>query len=134
MSTVLPDTAFFFAKAARAISAARTLLSAGHTDFAVSRAYYVMLYVVDGLLAARGIHIPLHEGAHAAFAEQFTDTGVLDPAWHDRLIEVFGRRLIADYQPDAEVPADEAASIIETAAGFLRAARRTLESIEPYGG
>lgn len=134
MSAEIPDAALFFAKAERAVAAARTLLAAGHPEFAVSRSYYVMLYVVDGLLAARGIHIPLHEGAHAAFAEQFTESGLLDPAWHDRLIEIFGRRLIADYQPDAQVPAAEAAGIIETAAGFLAAARRILDSIQPQEG
>lgn len=120
------DSWGFLLKAERAVHACEGLYRAGYPDFAVSRAYYVMLYAADALLAARGVRVPDHEGTHAAFAAHFIGDGQLAPAYHQRLVETFSLRLTADYDPHAVIPVEDAARVIADARDFLEQARRYL--------
>ena len=66
-------------KAGRAIETAERLLQSHDMDVAVARAYYVMFYIAEALLAERGLHFKKHAGLHGAFGEHFAKPGVLDP-------------------------------------------------------
>ena len=55
-----PEMEKLLAKASRAIDAAKLLLQAGDADFAAGRAYYVMFYVAEALLAEKGRQFRRH--------------------------------------------------------------------------
>ena len=113
-------------KAQRAIHAAEVLLEDGDADFAASRAYYAMFYTAEALLIERGLRFRKHSSVHAAFAQHFIKSGLLEPKFHRRLLDAFDKRLEADYGADIVVFREHAARMIEQAREFLREARRYL--------
>lgn len=116
----------FLDKAIRSVLASERLLDSGDAEFAASRAYYAMFYVVEALLSERGLRFRKHGGVHAAFGEHFAKSGELDPKYHRWLLEGFNKRITADYGVDASVTTDEAARMIEQAREFIQEARRYL--------
>lgn len=122
-----PEARKLLDKSGRAIHAAEVLLREGDTDFAVGRAYYAMFYAVQALLVGRGHRFSKHGAVHAAFGEQFAKTGLLDSKYHRWLLEAFNARIAADYNVEAGLPAEAAATVIARAREFLEQARRFLE-------
>ncbi|MCX6616596.1 MAG: HEPN domain-containing protein [Acidobacteria bacterium] len=110
----------FLFKASGAIRAAELLLN-DEPEFAVGRAYYALFYIAVALLAERDLSFRKHGGVHAAFAEHFIKSGLLDAKYHRWLLDAFDQRLQGDYGVDATVTADDAEHIIERAKQFLRA-------------
>lgn len=113
-------------KALRAIQAAETLLREGDVDFAAGRAYYAMFYTAEALLNEKGMRFKKHGGIHGAFGEQFIKSGLLDPKYHQWLLDAFDRRLQADYGVDTIITHEEANRMIEQAREFLQQARQHL--------
>lgn len=81
------DFVWLLDKAERSLSAARLLLDQEHHDFAISRAYYAMFYVAEGLLASLGKAYSSHAAVIAAFGREFAKTGRLDSKFHRWLID-----------------------------------------------
>lgn len=114
------------AKARESIDAAETLLQDHRPGFAVSRAYYAMFYIAEALLLKKGLAFSKHGAVIAAFGEHFAKPGVLDPLFHQHLIEAFDKRQIGDYAFDEEIAPEDARRHISRAREFLDAARRWL--------
>lgn len=116
------------AKARQSIDAAETLLKDRRPGFAVSRAYYAMFYTAEALLLKKGLAFSKHGAVIAAYGEHFAKPGVLDPVFHQHLIEAFDKRQIGDYAFDEEISLEDARRQISRAASFLDAADRWLTS------
>ena len=106
-------TTKLFEKAERAIQTARRELDAGDLDASVSRAYYAMFYVAEGLLFEKGLAFKKHSAVHAAFGEHFAKTGEFDTKYHHWLREAFERRITSDYGIDSSVSAEDAVAMIQ---------------------
>jgi uncharacterized protein (UPF0332 family) len=111
------------AKAERSITAAGTLLRAGDTDFAASRAYYAIFYTAEALILSRGLTFSKHTGVHAAFGKHFAKPAVLDPKYHRWLLEAFAARIAGDYDVDVVLEIEDVEETIRRAEDFLRVAR-----------
>lgn len=119
-------TARYLHKAGRAIDAAESLLAAGDADFAASRSYYVMLYICDALLNEQGVRLIEHAKVHDALRDRFVEPGLLDPRFHQWIVDAFETRLVADYSVEAPFPAGDAARVLDRARDFLEEGRRFL--------
>ena len=120
-------TAKLLEKADEAIQAAEVLLTSGHTDFAVGRAYYAMFYIAEALLNELDLKFGKHGNVHAAFGEHFAKTKKLNPKYHRWLIDSFDKRQVGDYGIEATLDAETALTMINQAQEFLKAARDYLE-------
>lgn len=121
-------------KADRAIRAAGILLEQGEPDVAVGRAYYAMFYATEALLFEKGLRFRKHGRVHAAFGEHFVKTGMIAPTFHRWLLDAFDRRIVADYDVDVAIPAEEVSRMVEQARVFVDEVRRHLDvapDVEP---
>lgn len=114
-------------KAIRVLRIAERLGKSGDAEFSVGRAYYAMFYVAEALLNEKGLHFRKHGGVHAAFAEHFVKTGLLDGKYHRWLLEAFSKRITGDYGIDTDLTSEDATLLIEQAREFLEAAKQFLE-------
>lgn len=62
-------------KGRRSLEAGRSLYSRGDYDFAASRAYYAMFYLVEALLSSLGLSFSKHSAVISAFGQHFVKTG-----------------------------------------------------------
>ncbi len=114
-------------KATRVLRIAERLGKSGDAEFSVGRAYYAMFYVAEALLNEKGLRFRKHGGVHAAFAEHFVKTGLLDGKYHRWLLEAFSKRITGDYGIETELMSDDANLLIRQAGEFLEAAKKFLE-------
>jgi len=114
-------------QARESLDAARLLTQAGHHGFAAARAYYTMFYVAEAFLAGKDLSFSKHSGVIAAFAEHFTRTKIVPEEFHRHLIRGMEIRHVGDYDYPGSVSAEEAATQIARAEGFLRLAERQLD-------
>jgi uncharacterized protein (UPF0332 family) len=112
----------------RSFEAAEEILSKGHTDFAVSRAYYGCFYVAQALLLSRGLVFARHGQVIAQFGLHFAKTRLLDTRFHALLSEAFGLRQGADYEADAVIEDQEVVEVVRQGREFLAAAAEFLEN------
>ncbi len=115
------------AKATRALRIAERLDKSGDAEFSVGRAYYAMFYVAEALLNEKDLRFRKHGGVHAAFAEHFVKTGLLDGKYHRWLLAAFSKRITGDYGIDADLTSEDASLLIGQAREFLDAAKQYLE-------
>ena len=114
-------------KATRALRIAERLEKSGDAEFSVGRAYYAMFYVAEALLNERGLRFRKHGGVHAAFAEHFVKTGLLDGKYHRWLLEAFSKRITGDYGIDADLTSEDASLLIGQAREFLDVVQQMLK-------
>jgi uncharacterized protein (UPF0332 family) len=114
-------------KAERSLLAAEQLVAAGHFDFAVSRAYYACFYVAESLLLSQGLEFSRHGQVIAQYGYHFARTALLDPTFHNVLIQGFSLRQAADYVDSTDLPEVEVVlELIREGHRFLEAARSFL--------
>lgn len=114
-------------KAERAIQSAINVLEDGDLDFAASRAYYAMFYVVEALLEEKGLKFSKHGGVHGAFAQHFVKTGAFDAKYHHWLVSSFNQRALGDYGLVPEFSEKDVQETIEQARDFLNTAKNYLK-------
>lgn len=117
-------------KAKRSQKAAAILFKEGDIDFAASRAYYSLFYTASALLLSRGLSFSSHSGVIANFGKEFARTRVMDPKFHNYLIESQDRRNIGDYSIVAEVTDDQTREMLAWAKEFIKAAEEYLEKAD----
>ncbi len=118
-------------KSQESLSAARLLLSQKHFDFAVSRAYYGMFYVVEALLLGDGLTFSKHSAVLSAFGKQFVKTGKAPEEFHQYLVEGHENRNISDYDTGPGLSKEQAEKQISHAEMFLQLAEKLLGRIPP---
>lgn len=114
-------------KGTRVLRIAERLGKSGDAEFSVGRAYYAMFYVAEALLNERGLRFRKHGGVHAAFAEHFVKTRLLDGKYHRWLLEAFSKRITGDYGIDADLTSEDASLLVGQAREFMDAAKQFLK-------
>lgn len=114
-------------KGHRSLEAALRLFEDGDYDFAASRAYYAMFYLAEAALLNKNLSFSKHRGVISAFAQHFTQTGILPQDLHRALRFAFDKRNIGDYgieqtllRKDVEALLRDAKQFIEAVEGYLR--------------
>jgi len=122
------DQAALLRRAASALKSAQLLFAAGQFEDAASPSYYAMFSTAQALLVHKGLTFKRHGAVVSAFAEHFTNPGVLPREMHRALIDAQVDRLNADYGGDQ--PPDRAAVARDIAAAerMIAAARAWLEA------
>jgi len=117
---VSPRSDELFDRAREGLHSARDLLAAGHSETAVSTAYYAMLYAARAALSERDRHSRTHRGTWAAFHECFVVDGPFDTELFRAAQHAQQQREASDYDA-AEIEPAEAQRLVEFAARFLDA-------------
>ena len=84
-------------KAIRALASAERQHSDGDYDFASSRAYHVVFYVLEGVLLTKSLSFSKHSGVISAFNLHFVKTGVFPKEFSGLIARLFRERQMADY-------------------------------------
>lgn len=117
-----PEQAALVKKAKDSLDAARLLVEQGFYDFAVSRAYYAMFYIVQAFLLGEGLSFSKHSAVIAAFGQHFIKTGRVPQQFHRYLIEGEDSRNIGDYDATSGLDKEETMIQIGHASKFLELA------------
>ena len=115
-----PETEALIAKSRRSLAAAQRLLAQGDHDFAVSRAYYAMLYMAEAMLLTKDLSYSKHSGVLAGFHQEFVRTGEFPRDCYISFQEAFEARNVADYDYRTSISAERAGSVIAAATAFLQ--------------
>jgi len=113
-------------KSERSIDAAKLLLSDGYPDFAASRAYYAMFYILQALMLERNLSYSKHSGVIGAFGKEFVKTGIFDIRFHRFILSAFDLRNTGDYGNSQAVSDEKAAQTIAEAVELLDEIKRYL--------
>jgi uncharacterized protein (UPF0332 family) len=131
MSKKLSDEEnFLLDKAKENLKVAQILVQDGFYDVAASRTYYVMFYIAQSLLLRRGLTYSSHSAVIAAYGKEFAKKGILDPKFHQRLIEAKGLRQTGDYGMMTSVSPLEVEDALSWAEEFLSVAEAYLSKAE----
>jgi uncharacterized protein (UPF0332 family) len=117
-------------KAKRSLKAAWNLFREEDYDFAVSRAYYAMLYTTEAALLTKGLTFSKHKGVIAGFWQHFVKPGIFDRSLHKGLNDAFKMRNLGDYGYEIEISEERAQEILQSAKEFLFIVGEYLEQKE----
>jgi uncharacterized protein (UPF0332 family) len=124
-----PEIKALIEKAKRSRKAAANLFKGGDIDFSASRAYYALFYTASALLLSRGLSFSSHSGVIANFGKEFAKPHILDPKFHNYLIEAQDRRNIGDYEIVFTVTDEQAKEMLVWAKEFIQVAEEYLKNI-----
>jgi len=95
-------------KSQRAISAAKTHLAEGDYDFASSRAYYAVFYLLQAALLTKDLTFSKHSAVISAFNQHFVKTGAFPKEFGRKIDRLFRDRQIGDYDYELAISDEEA--------------------------
>jgi uncharacterized protein (UPF0332 family) len=121
-----PEQQALLDKANRSLQAAKLLAQAGSHDFAVSRAYYTMFYIVQALLMQKGLSFSTHSGVINAFGLNFIKTQEIPAEYHRAIISAERIRLKGDYDIDDVISVEGAEEQIVWAERFIAIGEKLL--------
>ena len=125
------DQTALLAKARDSIRGAELLARDGLYDFAVSRAYYAMLYAAEALLLQQDLRFSSHGAVIAAFGQHFAKPEIIARKFHHYLIDAQDSRVQGDYDIRSTQTADDAGLAINRAHEFIKCAEDFLTAHEP---
>ena len=108
-------------KAIRSIAAAKLHFEKGDYDFASSRAYYSVFYVMEAVLLTKGLSFSKHGGVIGAFNRYFVRTRVFPKEFSKLISRLFRERQDGDYQFDLSIEEEDAEKDIQIAEKILKA-------------
>lgn len=114
-------------KAKRSQKAAENLFEDGDIDFAASRAYYSLFYIASAMLLSKGLSFSSHSAVIANFGKEFARTKVIDPKFHNYLIESQDRRNIGDYEIVFSITDEQTKEMLQWAKEFIEVAENYFE-------
>jgi|GEM_PF-888750 len=123
-----PEQQGLLQKAQSSLRAAKLLTSDGLHDFALSRAYYTMSYIVKAFLLCQGLAFSSHSDLISAFDEHFVRTGIAPPEFHNTLLHAQDQRIRGDYAIESGLTEVDASRQIVHAEEFLKLAERLMGS------
>jgi uncharacterized protein (UPF0332 family) len=118
-------------KAHRKLEAAELLYSRNFTRARVSSAYFAMFHAATAMGLAAGRRFPPCSGWLAVFGETFVETAKVHRGLYADLLEAYGLRRIADYEPLETIPAELAESTLRRAREFVVMAEQFLREENP---
>ena len=92
-----PEQAALLHKAQESQRAARLLADQEFYDFAVSRAYYAMFYIVEAFLLGEGLAFSKHSAVISEYGQRFAKPERVPRKFHRYLIEGADSRNAGDY-------------------------------------
>jgi len=116
---VTPQQQGLLVKAQRSLDAARKLNEDNFPEFAVSRAYYAMLYIAEAFLLLEGLSFSRHSAIISALGERFARSDRIPKEFHRYLIDAQAYRIRGDYNINPNLNSDDAFRLIERASTFL---------------
>ncbi len=123
-----PEQQALLGKAQRSLEAAQNLIKQGFYDFAVSRAYYSMFYIVEALLDQEGLSFSKHTAVISAFGQYLARPGKVLTEFHRQLIDAQAQRTRADYDLNPDLSQLDAETLVSQAQTFLTIAGQNLDS------
>jgi len=108
-------------KAVRSIAAAKLHFEKGDYDFASSRAYYSVFYVMEAVLLTKDLSFSKHGGVIGAFNLYFVKTRVFPKEFSKLISRLFRERQDGDYQFDLSIEEEDAEKDIQIAEKILKA-------------
>lgn len=127
---MISDQEALITKGRRSLAASRRLYEGGDYDFAASRAYYAMFYLVQALLLSRDLTFSKHSAVIAAFGQHFVKTGLFTAEHYSALRTAFDERNLSDYQYTVPFPRQAAGDLLDRAESFVK----DLEAFLKTGG
>lgn len=109
------------AKSADNVRAVQRLISDGHHEIAISRAYYVMFYAAQAALLTKGKTYARHSATIQGFWEHFVKTGLVRRQLHEVFADAFEGRSECDYDDMVTKHREDAERVLRDAEAFLRA-------------
>jgi uncharacterized protein (UPF0332 family) len=128
---VTEDQATLIAKARDSVRGAELLARDGLYDFAVSRAYYTMLYCAEAMLLGEELRFSSHGAVISSFGQHFAKTDLVPRKFHHYLIDAQDSRVQGDYDIHSSQTTDDAALAINRAYEFIALAEGFLTQGEP---
>ncbi|MEW6558472.1 MAG: HEPN domain-containing protein [Elusimicrobiota bacterium] len=120
------DVNLLLKKAEEDIKAADSLLQLGHYRISVSRSYYAMFYIAEGLLLTKGLSYSSHYAVILFFNKEFIKTGIFDKKYYNWLEKAFKLRQNGDYDTEPIITEEQSIDLIQNAKEFLEAAKKYL--------
>lgn len=120
----------YLAKAADKARVARTLLSAGEWEDAVSRAYYAAFHAAQAALLTEGQRGETHKGVITLFGLLLVKTGKFDRKWGKLLANLKDDREASDYEALSWTDEATARRAVEEAEQFVSEVQRYLARVE----
>ncbi|MGQ9631228.1 MAG: HEPN domain-containing protein [bacterium] len=112
-------------KAKDSLKGAEVLFREGLFDFFVSRSYYAMFYMTEGVLLTKDLAFSKHSAIIGAFGRDFVKPKILPQKLRDYLADAFDLRQLGDYGAPGIISKDKAQQLIEHAKEFI-------ETVEAY--
>lgn len=94
-------------------------LKGGFPLATVNRAYYTMFYCMSALLFTENIYAKSHKGVLLKYEEIFIKTGKISKNTSTWIRTAFNLRQEADYDFDASISDEEAATLVDYARNFF---------------
>lgn len=113
-------------KAERKLGVARTLLTGGHYEDAISRAYYSMFLSTEALLSTKGLVAKTHTGLLTIFSQQFVKTGIIGDNYYRMIAKSKDLRENGDYDAFFEPTLEETERVINDTEKFLTRIKEVL--------
>ena len=116
---MIKEQQFLAQKAQDSLRAAKLPEAEGLADFAVSRAYYAMLYIAEAFLLKENLSFSKHSAVISKFGEYFVHTDKIPSKYHRYLIDAEQMRLKGDYDRTERLESEDAKLVIQRAEEFL---------------
>jgi uncharacterized protein (UPF0332 family) len=117
----------FIQKADRFLNTAERALDSGDYDSCVSRCYYAMFFLAEGVLLTKDFSASSHKGVIRLFGEHFIKTGIFERDLGKALNDAYDKRLVGDYGVGFTVTKQQAKDLLETAQKFVRILKNYLK-------
>lgn len=115
------------AKAERFLRTAEKAIELGDYDTCASRCYYVMCYLAEAALLAKGMTASSQKGVITLFGQHFVKTGIFPRELGKALSEAYDKRLIGDYATGLALSREEVEELLLTARRFVQQVNEYLQ-------
>ncbi len=115
-------------KAHRALASAKTHLEQKDCDFASSKAYYAVFYMMEAVLITKGLSFSKHSAVIAAFNRHFVKQGIFPKQFSKNTKKLMKDREIGDYSYELTISKEEAEKDIACAENIVETIVEYLES------
>jgi uncharacterized protein (UPF0332 family) len=102
-------------------------LAEGYYGSAINRAYYAIFHAANSLLTTEGLTRSKHSAVIAAFRVHFVKAGRIEVEYSRIYERVMGDRQASDYDVEAFIEPDRAATDLDDARRFVLRAERLLQ-------
>ena len=114
-------------KARKFIESSKVLLEINDYDSVVSRTYYAMFLITEGLLLTKNLAPKSHSGLISLFGEHFVKTDIFSKEMGRHLNRAHDKRLIGDYASSIIIKKNEAQGLLDIGQDFVEKIAEYLE-------